>query len=163
MNPPITQRTIIADPNDPRLHPQLRALWRYCDELRAGRPALAVEDITPFVLRPWLGSIVLADRIEGDDFRYRLYGSNLVEAFGFDLTGRRVSACEPQIGPLPLEEYRRVATTFRAEATVRGSPAAREWLLMDKLALPLVAAEGGPVTRILAAIYTSEAEGQAAL
>ncbi len=156
MSSPADQRLSITDPDDPRLHRRLRALWRFWLDLRGSRRAPRADEVTPFELRPWLGSIALVEAIPGDDFRYRLYGSVIAEAFGFDLTGRTASECIPLIGPLPLEEYRRVVASGQPEAIARSSPARRDWLRMDKLSLPLAATDGGPLTRILVAIYTSE-------
>lgn len=157
MSPQPAKPQTITEPDDPRLHPKLRALWRFWLDLGAGRAMPRADEVTPFLLRPWLGNVLLLDPAGDGDFRYRLYGSTMAEAFGFDLTGKTVTEAEPLIGPLPIGEYRRVAATGRAEATARMSPARRDWLQMDKLALPLASADGGPVTRILGAIYTSEA------
>ena len=144
---------------DARLHPKLRALWQFWDELRGPRLAPRTDEVHALVLKPWLGSILLLDVIDGGrDFRYRLYGSVAAERFGFDLTGRLVSQCIDEVGPKPLLEYRRVVERGLPEAVARISPAARDYLQMDKLALPLAAVDGGPIVRILAGLYASEAE-----
>ena len=45
-------------------------------------------------LRPWFGSILMMDVIDGGaDFRYRLIGVKLIEAVHRDLTGKMVSEC----------------------------------------------------------------------
>lgn len=134
--------------------PNLQALYRLWSERRAGRPAPSRDDFSVEDLRPWLGHLLLLDRIDGDDFRYRLYGSSLVEIFGFDLTGRTVTAAAPLIGVSPLAEYRSVIAAGRPFHVSRASPSAREHLLMDKLALPLM--DSGRITKILGAIYLSE-------
>lgn len=150
---------MIDTADDPRLHPKLRELWAFWDRLRGARVMPRQDEVHALVLKPWLGNVLLLDVVEGGrDFRYRVYGTIVVEHFGFDLTGRLVGECADQIGPKPLLEYRRVAESGRPEAVARISPAARDYLQMDKLALPLAAADGGPVTRILAGLYASEPE-----
>lgn len=148
---------VIGSPDDPSLHPKLRDLWRFWNLLRADRATPRIDEVHALVLKPWLGNIVLLDVIEGGhDFRYRLYGTIVAAHFGFDLTGRLVSQCADLIGPKPLQEYRRVTEARSPEAVARISPAARDHLQMDKLALPLAAVDGGPVVRILAGLYASE-------
>ncbi len=152
-----TEAALATAPAQPALHPSLQALWQFWDRLRGARAMPRADEIDAFVLRPWLGHIVLLDVVDdGCEFRYRVYGSLVAEQFGFDLTGRLVGDCEPMIGPQPLAEYRRVASVGRPEAVARMSPAKRDFLKMDKLALPLARADGGPVTRILCALYASE-------
>lgn len=51
-----------------------------------GRADLPFED-----LKPWLGRIMLVERGgDGDDFRYRLFGSEVARELGHDLTGRSI-------------------------------------------------------------------------
>ena len=46
-------------------------------------------------MRRWLGNVLLVDVIEGGaEFVYRLYGSNVAERFGRDMTG-----CTPRAFP----------------------------------------------------------------
>lgn len=148
---------VTGSPDDPRLHPKLRDLWRFWNTLRGERATPRIDEVHALVLKPWLGNILLLDVIEGGrDFRYRLYGTIAAAHFGFDLTGRLVSQCTDLVGPQPLREYRHVTESRRPEGVARISPAARDHLQMDKLALPLAAVDGGPVVRILAGLYASE-------
>ncbi len=135
--------------------PALRALYDLWLDKRGSRPAPSRSDFTIEDLRPWLGHLMILD-CDGEDISYRLYGTELVRIFGFDLTGRRVADCVPLIGQKPALEYREVIRSARPIYISRSSPSAREYLLMDKLALPLM--DGGKVNKILAAIYLSEAE-----
>lgn len=49
-------------------------------------------DIDIAELGPWLGRVLMMDVIDGgEDFRYRLIGTEIVDAVGRDLTGRLVS------------------------------------------------------------------------
>lgn len=79
-----------------------------------------------------------------------------MDIFGFDLTNRLVSAVAGKIGEKPIAEYRQVRMTGMPCYIARGSPSARDYLAMDKLALPLM--DQGIVTKILAAIYLSGRE-----
>lgn len=162
--PPVFPReaAVIHSAEDPRLHPKLRALWQFWNALRGARPAPRIDEIHALVLKPWLGNVLLLDVIDGgSDFRYRVYGSIAAEQFGFDLTGRLVGDCVDLIGPIPFREYRRVVEKGRPEAVARASPAARDFLLLDKLSLPLAASDNGRVARILAGLYASEPERSA--
>lgn len=135
-------------------HPSLRRLYEFWREKCAGRRAPLRADFSVEELRPWLGHLMIIDCIEGDDFRYRLYGSGLVAIFGFDLTGMLVSEATARIGEKPLLEYRQVRTLQVPSYVARSSPSSREYLTMDKLALPLV--ENGAVNKIIGAIYRSD-------
>lgn len=135
-------------------HPALRSLYELWDHQRGTRQAPPRTDFPPELLRPWLGHLVVLDCLDDGDFRYRLYGSHLVELFGFDLTGKTVSSTEDLIGDKPLKEYRQVCRIGAPVHASRISPSAREYLQVDKLALPLM--EGGVVTKILGALYLSD-------
>lgn len=79
----------LIDPDD-IAEPVLRALYGYWDGLRAKglRPRRA--DIDPLEMRGFLPHVFLADTAEHiDDFRFRLYGTAVVEGFGEDRTGWR--------------------------------------------------------------------------
>ncbi|WP_119420640.1 PAS domain-containing protein [Desertibaculum subflavum] len=155
----LREPAVIGSPDDPGLHPKLRDLWRFWNMLRGERTTPRCDEVHAAILKPWLGNVLLLDVVDGGrDFRYRVYGTVVAAHFGFDLTGRLVSQCVDLIGPKPLQEYRRVTEARSPEAVARISPAARDHLQMDKLALPLAAIDGGPVTRILAGLYASEAE-----
>ncbi len=135
-------------------HPMLRQLYGLWRQKRGAHPAPSRGDFGIEELRPWLGHLMILDCLENEDFRYRLYGTNLVGIFGFDLTGTLVSAAAGKIGDKPIAEYRQVRVSGLPSYVARGSPSSRDYLAMDKLALPLM--EGGVVVKILAAIYLSE-------
>ncbi|MFC3674411.1 PAS domain-containing protein [Ferrovibrio xuzhouensis] len=141
-------------------NPALAALYDLWQRKRSGRPAPSRADFDLADLRPWFGQLMLLDVIDGGrDMRYRLYGTGLVSIFGFDLTGRRVSEVADLIGTRPLEEYREVASLMMPAHVSRMSPSAREYLALDKLALPLID-DDGRVNKILGAIYLSPVESK---
>ncbi|MEQ9641382.1 MAG: PAS domain-containing protein [Alphaproteobacteria bacterium] len=81
----------------------LRGLW---DQLRDGAELPVAPELSPELLRPALGHIMLLDVVDGGaDFRYRLYGSKIAQRSGFDGTGKLTS----EIGPSPF-----ISTFFQA-------------------------------------------------
>jgi hypothetical protein len=135
-------------------HPRLRALYDLWNTKRGSRQAPPRSDFSHEDLLPWFGHLMLLDCLNGSDCRYRLYGTALVGLFGFDLTGQTVRAAADRIGDKPMDEYSKVMRIGAPVYTSRISPSAREYLQVDKLALPLM--EGGVVTKILGAIYLSD-------
>src|SRR5687768_16481804 len=71
---------------DPRLH-QVYAYWQ---QKRGGRALPARRDIEPADLVAVLPHLMMVDVEEGPRFRYRLFGTAVVEAFGSDPTGKYV-------------------------------------------------------------------------
>ncbi len=137
-------------------HPALGALFDLWDAKRGSRQAPPRSDFSHEDLLPWFGHLMILDCLDGNEYRYRLYGTTLTQLFGFDLTGKTVSASADRIGAKPLDEYTRVVRIGAPIYVSRSSPSAREYLQVDKLALPLM--EGGRVTKILGAIYPSDSE-----
>lgn len=137
-------------------HPRLRALLDLWDAKRGSRQAPPRGDFSHEELQPWFGHLMLLDCLDGNEYRYRLYGTALARLFGFDLTGRMVGAMADRIGAKPQDEYAKVVRIGAPVYASRISPSAREYLQVDKLALPLM--EGGRVTRILGAIYLSDSD-----
>lgn len=136
-------------------NPKLRSLYDLWAAKRGSRQAPPRSDFSLEDLRPWFGHLMLLDCMPNHEYRYRLYGTALVGIFGFDLTNKMVGGATGQIGDKPLDEYRQVVRIGAPVYATRVSPSAREYLQVDKLALPLM--EGGEVTKILGAIYLSEA------
>ncbi len=87
---------------DPDLsdNPRFVELKAYWDRKRGGRAMPMRADIDPLDLRGHLGSLVLIDVLPGlADFRMRLIGSKIVEAYGRDSTGKLLSALTPARWP----------------------------------------------------------------
>ena len=141
-----------AEAMDARLA-ELLALWH---AKRGARAMPSRADFTFEDFLPWLGNLALLDAIDGGkDFRYTVYGTKLVETFGFDLTGRSAGDAIAQVGPQPLAEYRRVYATRAPDHVSRMSPAHKEHLTITKLALPL-SSDGASVDKIVSVIYRVE-------
>jgi hypothetical protein len=81
----MSEATPFADA-DPRLH-QVYAYW---DKKRAARAMPSRRDIDPTELALVLPHLMLVDVEPGPRFRYRLFGTAVVEAFGMDPTNRYI-------------------------------------------------------------------------
>src|SRR3546814_17498698 len=56
----------------------------------------------PGDLQPWFGDLLIADVLDAPrDFRFRLFGTNIANAVGRDLTGRRLSDPDTLDDPAP--------------------------------------------------------------
>jgi PAS domain S-box-containing protein len=130
----------------------LRFLLAHWTKLRGGAALPHHRMVDPVEMRPALGFLMLLDLAEdGRDFRYRLYGSTIARASGFDMSGKLLSAH-------PATTH---ATEFSLAATLasvrRGLPLYTErrpvgterTMRWPRLALPLVD-EDDRIVRILA-------------
>lgn len=75
----------------------IREIYHYWDSRRQGRPFLLRADIDPSDIRRLLSLIALLDAVdEGEDFVYRLVGTQLCQFSHADYTGMRVSEVKTQ-------------------------------------------------------------------
>jgi signal transduction histidine kinase/ActR/RegA family two-component response regulator len=79
---------------------------------------------------------------EGDDFRYRHYGADIVRHSGFDMSGRTVSEFGGEVGAFFLERYREVQRTGTPQYTVHYSDRAKTVFTWERLILPLIGNDG---------------------
>lgn len=87
--------------------PILASTFNYWLENRQGEEPPSIRHIDPTRLKAALGWFALVDLIDGgDDFIYRLFGSEIAWRFDLDLTGQRVSTFPPPFGPFLLASYR---------------------------------------------------------
>ncbi|MDJ0895406.1 MAG: PAS domain-containing protein [Alphaproteobacteria bacterium] len=136
---------------------KLRFLLQYWNKLRGNRALPSASDVDAVEMRPSLGSIALLEVLEdGQDFRYRVYGTDIAERTRFDLTRKRVMEISRHVGmPTPFIAYymalyqtatklrRPVFSTHRIYQPISAFP----W---RHLTLPLSDGnEDGPVTRLL--------------
>jgi hypothetical protein len=129
--------------------PILAAAFDHWLSSRQGDSPPTVRHIDPHQLRPALGWFVLVDLIDdGDDFVYRLFGSEIAWRFDLDLTGQRVSKTPAPLGPF-------LVATYRACVAARG-PLLAECAFAQPIAgnarsllLPWTD-DGGEVVRVMA-------------
>ncbi len=123
-----------------------RALLRYWRSLRQGRDIPAYTDIDPLDMRFALGSLALAETVDGGlDFRYRVYGTDLVDRSGYDLTGRYASDVPCFLASFFIACYRAVSrrrAPLYANYGTPITPDVRDW---HGLSVPLACPEGVPV------------------
>ena len=126
---------------------RLKALYAYWNGKRAGRPFPSRRDIDPLEMGAWLGNLLLIACEPGVRYRYVVYGTKLVEAFGLDLTGRSIDTLPTSQFRLIAEEYDTVRMsgiadvrryTARFDRIVAGEtvPGDRE-MTWERLVLPL--------------------------
>jgi len=134
-------------------HAALRRLYRYWLEKRRGRSMPAPGDIDPLELKFVLGNLILVDVEQpSGKFRVRLYGSNLAQRMGYDITGKYMDEHPlPAFAESVTRRFARVAQSAqplaeRAEFFVEGR-AHR----FDGLILPL-SADGESVDRLLVGV-----------
>ena len=72
-------------------HSSLRQLYDYWLTQRGDRPVPLRRDIDPIAIPRLLPHLIIAERAEDGDLRYRLVGTRIVEAHGVDYTGWRLS------------------------------------------------------------------------
>jgi len=143
----------------------LRALYSYWAGKRDGRALPDRADIDPIEMKPWLGNLMLVERLDGGDYLYRLYGSTFVNQFKVDMTGKRVNELPEKQAELLRSEYdavvhsgipmsRRYTATFDYTSRDKRSTwqVERSW---ERLALPLTAG-GGEVKMLLVAAFPLE-------
>ncbi|MCC7049052.1 MAG: PAS domain-containing protein [Alphaproteobacteria bacterium] len=146
---------------EPRLHwdppeaelPEgpLRFLAGFWRRRRDGDALPGLDIVDPLALKPALGYLMLLDVLDdGWDYRYRIYGSEIAQRHGRDLTGRRTSdiARTAYTGLFYIAGYRAVLARRQPLFSVSSSPnyvAAVDW---SRLALPL-AGPDRTITRLL--------------
>jgi hypothetical protein len=125
----------------PKAVADLLAWWQAACGAQPVPPKAAV---TPESLRRWLGDLSLVERV-GSDFRYRVYGSNLAQAAGFDLTGRMMSAAfTPEVARFYTDQYELASRERRPVFSINTRPlhmgvTARRW---QRLVMPLSDVDG---------------------
>lgn len=74
---------------------RLQSFWIYWQETAhqfGDFKAIAKDDISPVHFRGYLDYLTLVDAVDdGEDFRYRIYGTGVARHFGRDMTGKLVS------------------------------------------------------------------------
>jgi hypothetical protein len=133
--------------------PRLRGLWAYWAGKRDGAALPGRAAISPLEMRSWLGNLLLMDVVEGGrDFRYRLHGTQLVQLFGADLTGRLVGSLPVRDVDRLLAEGRLVVSGRTWHYTEETVVAEKQHIAIAKLILPL-AANGRDVDMMIVGIY----------
>ena len=119
---------------------RLKQLLDYWQRKRAGRKFPLRADIDPLELRFILGNLVLVDVVPGQvlRFRYRIWGSTLVEFSGVDMTGRHVDEITPaELARLAQQAYVKVTETGLPDHWQFNHIFDDRWFIHERLLLPL--------------------------
>lgn len=132
--------TIQWQPTEADIEPApLRFLLRHWTNLRGEQALPRKRQIDALEMVPALGYIALVDIIDsGVEFRYRLFGSLIAQASGFDMTGRPLSAfrASPYIVDFYRASYRAVLLRPEPLATVHAPPSTASATIWTRLILP---------------------------
>jgi len=132
-------------------------LWHRAASL--GLPATQFVD--PIKLAPALGYLLLVDVIDGgNDFVYRLFGSQISAVSGFDMTRKRLSdhPASPYIREFSMALYRAVMIRREPVWSHYGPAMAVSTAAWERVVLPLVDTSG-TVCRFLVAIVPIGLDG----
>ncbi len=96
--------------------------------------------IDPIAMKRWLGHLSIIEVIDGGaDYRFRLYGSAVAAAVGFDLTGRSVSEY-PGERRIAMRESYQVTVDSRApcySSIIVRSSSTTQLVIWERLLVPL--------------------------
>jgi hypothetical protein len=138
-----------------------RFLLEYWHECRGDAAVPPLSAVDPLRMQPALGRVAVLEPVaDGQDFRYRLFGTIISAVSGFDLTGKLVSAhpSSLHIVSFTLALYR--ASMVRPEPVLSSySPVARYAAFWERLMLPF-AAPDGTVRRIVTGNAAFDREGR---
>jgi PAS domain-containing protein len=123
----------------------LLAFW----ELARGARQMPTEAQVPRERLMHLIDDIMMLRPDGDDFIYEHYGRRISARSGFDMTGRRVSDFQGDVGTFFMATYRKVLQSQRPLATLHRLGAYGETPLWERVVLPLGDEKG--VTLLLVA------------
>ena len=97
-------------------YPRLSGLYGYWDAKRGARSMPSRADITPEEMLSFLGHVLLVDVEHAPRrFRFRLVGTEIVDSYGIDLTGKYTDAVMP-------DSYRRLIERHYTQAVDARSP-----------------------------------------
>lgn len=132
---------------DQRLH----QVYRYWQEKRGAREMPSRRDIEPAELKGVLPHLMMVDVEPGPRFRYRLFGTAVVEAFGSDPTGKYID--EVMVGSYKtflLGLYNDLITSKKPVYSTSIYGGKRDRMLWtQRLMLPL-SSDGSAVDKVLA-------------
>lgn len=131
--------------------PTLREIYDYWDSFARIDNVPHIAKLDPIRFRSALGNVMLIEPLEGgEDFRYRLYGSNIATRLGRDMTGKRVSEIDTasHVSRFFIRSYIAVMETRRAYRTIHVPPSAVTVSDWERLILP-ICDENGTIDRLL--------------
>lgn len=135
----MAQSRITRPPNFAAWHPKIQAAFDYWAGIQPEGSLAGRQHIDPSKFVPLLPNVYLLDVLRGErlDYRYRIFGTELVSRVGSDLTGRRLR----EVG-LPEDLERALAELVERGGFDwrRGPPinkALPKYLMLERITLPL--------------------------
>lgn len=123
-----------------------RALW---DSKRRGGKLPARGDFSVDDLKPFMGRVALLDVVDGGrDFRFRLYGTHIVDEYKNEMTGKLASEFRPDFREPVLRGYKTAYETRRPHADTVDIDAPDMHYVWDRIVVPL-AADGKTVDMLM--------------
>lgn len=139
--------------------PDLEDFCRYCRSVKPVADVGDRADFDAFKLRPWLGHIIiLEDLSPEDDFIYRMYGTKIVDAIGWDMTGRRLSDYDLVTQDYNLRLYRDCVENRRLIYSVNQRVFGRYSGIWHRLVCPVRAGDKVQVVSCAYLVSKSELE-----
>lgn len=133
--PPV--RMIGGEIEGAAMEPRTRRFWEFCAALPRENGLPHRSSAGAEVLRSWLGNLMILDPVEGgQDFRYRLYGSEIARYCGFDMTSRLVSSFSSNTGTFFLESYKTCLSAAEPVFTQNVAEHASGMVLWERLLVP---------------------------
>ncbi len=115
----------------------------YCQAVKTVGEVALREKFDMFMLRPWYGYLMILDYLpEEDDFRYRLYGSEIAANSGFDMTGKQVGNFKSDTGAFFRRTYLDAVTRKRIVYTANLSEHAQYVLWWHRIICPVRRGDG---------------------
>jgi hypothetical protein len=134
-------------------HPKLVELLRFWEARRGVRVMPARSEISVVELGPWLGNLILLEpAANGEDFIYRVYGTNLATLIRHDMTKKSTADLKPATRATVNAEYRVVVEHRRPYYISRRRTVISGQAVVSKLILPF-SEDGVTVDRVLAGVY----------
>ncbi|KKJ76549.1 hypothetical protein WH95_12120 [Kiloniella litopenaei] len=134
---------------------QLKYFLDWWDKARGADFAASPDAVDPMELRSILGHLAVLDVLDGgENFRYRLYGSAIMNEPGKDLTGLLLSDIWTPLRAFFTISYRAVVLRKEPLYTQHEPHHSLKMQIWDRLILPL--SNGDEVERIIVAIVPSK-------
>ena len=103
---------VISYPEDDKVtrlsHPTVWNFTKFCLSVKPKRELADAVHFHPEKTAEWKEFLIVLDYLpDEDDFTYRYYSNSIAAVSGFDMTGKRVSDFDSEVGRMFLRQYRK--------------------------------------------------------